>query len=87
VRGLAAARASASRPAVSSAAHRVLSLARMVGAEDLSAAAADLQDFAEVYSDAELGSEIEALGRQARDLRRLLAGASKGASVNPSSAS
>lgn len=87
VQALAAAHASNSRPAVSSAAHRVLSLARMVGAEALASAAADMQDFAAAYSDAELAGEIQALERHAGDLRRLLAGASKGASVNPSSAS
>jgi signal transduction histidine kinase/ActR/RegA family two-component response regulator/HPt (histidine-containing phosphotransfer) domain-containing protein len=84
VRGLAAARASRSRPAVASAAHRVLSLARMVGADALAQAAADLQDFGAAYADDELEGEIEAIVSRAGELGVRLARAAR---VNPSSAS
>jgi signal transduction histidine kinase/CheY-like chemotaxis protein len=87
VRGLCAAHASDSRPAVSSAAHRVLSLARMVGADALSASAADMQEFAQAYTDAELAREVERLGRLAGDLKSLLARAAGEGSLNRSSAS
>jgi CheY-like chemotaxis protein len=67
--GVAAAHASGSRAAVATAAHRVLSLARMVGADSLSATAADVQDFANAFTDAELADEIETLGERGRALR------------------
>ncbi len=64
--------ASGSRPAVSSAAHRVLSLARMVGAGRLAATAADLQEYACAYTESELEKEIALLDRQAGELRNAL---------------
>ena len=87
IQGLAKARASASRPAVSSAAHRVLSLARMVGAEALAATAADIQDFAMAYTDTELGDEIATLARHADELRGALARYAEGLPLSPSLAS
>jgi signal transduction histidine kinase/ActR/RegA family two-component response regulator len=87
MRGVASARASSSRPAVSSAAHRVLSLARMVGATPLAATAADLQDYASAYTDAELAEEIETLFRHAGDLGSELLRLAEDAELNPSSAS
>jgi CheY-like chemotaxis protein len=87
VRGVTAARASGSRPAVSSAAHRVLSLARMVGAEPLAATAADIQDYASAYTDTELEEEIATLGRRADDLEGALARAAEAGSISPSWAS
>jgi len=64
---------SGSRAALSSAAHRVLSLARMVGAASLTAAAADLQDLASAYTDTELAEQVGALGERAAALKRMLA--------------
>ena len=87
VRELEAAHASKSRPAVSSAAHRVLSLARMVGADALCETAADIQGFAAVHTDSELGREIEMLRSRARELREVLARSARGGLVSPSSAS
>ena len=87
VRGVASARASGSRPAVSSAAHRVLSLARMVGADDLAATAADIQDYASAYTEKELSEEVAALDRHAAELRGELAGRALAAPLNPFSAS
>ena len=84
MRSVGAARASGSRPAVSSAAHRVLSLARMVGADGVAAAAADIQDYAGAYTEAELDEEIAALVRQAGDLGRALARFAAGLPLNPS---
>jgi signal transduction histidine kinase/CheY-like chemotaxis protein/HPt (histidine-containing phosphotransfer) domain-containing protein len=62
-RGITYARASGSRAAIASAAHRVLSHARIVGAQALAAAAADLQEFASAYSDAELAEETSLVER------------------------
>jgi signal transduction histidine kinase/ActR/RegA family two-component response regulator len=60
------------RAGVASAAHRVLSLARMVGAAELGDTARDLQEMAAVYTGAELAAEVEALGRHAAGLRAAL---------------
>jgi signal transduction histidine kinase/ActR/RegA family two-component response regulator/HPt (histidine-containing phosphotransfer) domain-containing protein len=87
IQGVASARATGSRPAVSSAAHRVLSLARMVGAEQVASTAADLQDYASAYSDSELEVEIAILGRRAGELRGALARLAETGPVNPSWAS
>jgi HPt (histidine-containing phosphotransfer) domain-containing protein len=87
MRGVASARASSSRPAVSSAAHRVLSLARMVGAAPLAATAADLQDYASAYTDTELDEEIGTLLRHAGDLGSDLLRLAEDAELNRSSAS
>jgi len=73
MRGVAEAHRSGSRAALSSAAHRVLSLARMVGATMLTGAAADLQEFAAAYSDTELAEQVAILGRHAAALRETLA--------------
>jgi hypothetical protein len=64
--------ASAERPEVSAAAHRVLSLSKMVGAAALAGTAADIQEFAPVYTAAELAAEIATLERQAAELKRAL---------------
>ena len=61
--GIGRARAGGSRAAVASAAHRVLSHARLVGALALSAAAADLQEFAAAYSDPDLAGEAALVER------------------------
>ena len=53
----------APRARLSSAAHRVLSLARMVGASRLSDAAADLQEFASAYTDSEAAEQVGLLER------------------------
>jgi HPt (histidine-containing phosphotransfer) domain-containing protein len=87
MRGVDSARASGPRPAVSSAAHRVLSLARMVGAEELAARAADIQDYAAAYTENELDDEISALFRHASELGFALARAAEGLPLNPSLAS
>jgi signal transduction histidine kinase/CheY-like chemotaxis protein len=87
MRGVAAARIAGSRPAVSSAAHRVLSLARMVGAEPMASTAADIQDFAAAYTDAELGEEVAILSRHAAELGEALARLAEDLPVNPSSVS
>jgi signal transduction histidine kinase/CheY-like chemotaxis protein len=87
VQGVTSAGASGSRPAVSSAAHRVLSLARMVGAEQVASTAADLQDYASAYSDSELKTEIAILSRHAGELGGALARLRETAPVNPSWAS
>ena len=70
---VARAHASGARHEVSAAAHRLLSLSKMVGAAALAGTAADIQEFAPVYTDAELAAEIGTLGRQAADLKRALA--------------
>jgi signal transduction histidine kinase/CheY-like chemotaxis protein len=67
--GVAAAYASGSRSALSSAAHRVLSHARMVGASSLSGAASDLQEFAAAYTETELAKEIGVLTARADDVK------------------
>jgi signal transduction histidine kinase/ActR/RegA family two-component response regulator len=87
VQQLDAAHASLSRPATASAAHRVLSLARMVGAAELCEAASDLQGFAKVYTDAELAREVGLLKERAERLRSQLARAREEATISPSSAS
>jgi signal transduction histidine kinase/ActR/RegA family two-component response regulator/HPt (histidine-containing phosphotransfer) domain-containing protein len=68
VLGVAQARASGSRTALASAAHRVLSHARMVGAARLAGTASDLQEFAGAYSESELEEQIGLLARQAAEL-------------------
>ena len=87
VRGLSEAHRSGSRAAAASSAHRVLSLARMVGAEDLAGAAADIQDYAPVYTDRELADEVARVERHAAELRGALARIGEGAALNPSWAS
>ncbi len=87
IRGVAAARASGSRPAVSSAAHRVLSLSRMVRADSLSASASDLQEFASAYTDTELDEEISGLVRRADELGLALGRLREAVPLNPSLAS
>jgi signal transduction histidine kinase/CheY-like chemotaxis protein len=69
VAGIASARASGSRTAMASAAHRVLSHARMVGAAPLSAAASDLQEFATAFTEAELADEAALVELRADELR------------------
>jgi signal transduction histidine kinase/CheY-like chemotaxis protein len=73
MRGVSAAQLSGSRQEAASAAHRVLSLAKMVGADALASTAADIQDYASVYTEAEFAQEIAILGRRATDLRNALA--------------
>ena len=85
--GVARARMSRSRPEISAAAHRVLSLARMVGAAALAGTAADLQEFAPVYTDAELESEIGTLESQVSGLKKALADTARRSHLNPSWAS
>ena len=87
VRGVSEAHRSGSRAAAASSAHRVLSLARMVGAEDLAGAAADIQDYAPVYTDRELADEVARVQRHAAELRGALARIGEGAALNPSWAS
>jgi signal transduction histidine kinase/CheY-like chemotaxis protein/HPt (histidine-containing phosphotransfer) domain-containing protein len=72
MRELSAAQAGGSRTAISSAAHRVLSHARMVGAAPLTEAASDLQHLASAYGDSELADQIGIVGRHAGALRRTL---------------
>jgi signal transduction histidine kinase/CheY-like chemotaxis protein len=67
--GVSVAEKSRSRAAISSAAHRVISHARMVGAEALAQTAADLQEFAASYTEAELEQEIGILRRRADALK------------------
>jgi len=69
---VARAHASDARPEVSAAAHRVLSLSKMVGAAALAGTAADIQEFAPVYTAAELATEIGTLEQQAAELKRAL---------------
>jgi signal transduction histidine kinase/CheY-like chemotaxis protein/HPt (histidine-containing phosphotransfer) domain-containing protein len=71
--GVAAAYSSGSRSALSSAAHRVLSHARMVGGAALAGSASDLQEFAAAYTEAELAREMEILGARAVDLKETVA--------------
>jgi CheY-like chemotaxis protein len=78
VLGIAAARATGSRPEMASAAHRVLSHARMVGAAGLAAAAADLQEFAPAYSESELADEAALVELRSAELRRALARVRRG---------
>ncbi|HTU01314.1 MAG TPA: ATP-binding protein [Candidatus Sulfotelmatobacter sp.] len=73
MRGVTEAHRSGSRTALSSAAHRVLSHARMVGATPLAGSAADLQDFASAYTDTELAEQITVLGLRVAALKKLLA--------------
>lgn len=72
VRGVAESRRSGSGAGLPSAAHRVLSLARMVGASQLAEAAADLQEFASAYTDSELAEQVGLLERQAAALKMAL---------------
>ncbi len=72
VLGVTRARASGSRAALGSAAHRVLSHARMVGAGKLAETAADLQEFAVAYSESEVAEQIALLDREAADLKEAL---------------
>ncbi|HEY1793039.1 MAG TPA: ATP-binding protein [Opitutaceae bacterium] len=87
LRGLGTARASGSRAAVASAAHRILSLARMIGDDAMASAAADLQEYAAVYSEIELGEELAGLSRQAGELTLALARLSSSTHLSPSRAS
>jgi signal transduction histidine kinase/CheY-like chemotaxis protein len=87
LRGLAAARTSGSRPEVSSAAHRILSLSRMVGASRVAASANDIQSFASAYTDAELDEEIRTLGRCAAELEFEIDRLRETVPLNPSLAS
>ena len=64
---------SGSRPALSSAAHRVLAHARMVGAAPLAAVAADLQEFAAAYTEPELAERIGTLERHLAAVKESLA--------------
>jgi hypothetical protein len=59
----------------------------MVGAEELAASAADIQDYASAYTEAELDEEIAALCRHAGELAAALSRASVGLPLNPSLAS
>jgi HPt (histidine-containing phosphotransfer) domain-containing protein len=69
VHGVTAALATGSKPALASAAHRVLSHARTVGASSLARTASDLQEFGSAYSEAELADEIALLARLSAELR------------------
>lgn len=69
MQGITAALATGSKAALSSAAHRVLAHARMVGASPLASAASDLQEFASAYSEAELACEIALVARLSAELR------------------
>jgi signal transduction histidine kinase/ActR/RegA family two-component response regulator len=84
MRGFEAAVESGSRRDVSSAAHRVLSLARMVGDDAMAAAASDLQEYASAYSDAELAQEAATLTRHAGDLSCMLTRLADGVALSPS---
>jgi signal transduction histidine kinase/DNA-binding response OmpR family regulator len=66
--------AGGARAAAASAAHRILSLARIVGATGLAGAAADVQEYASVYTEAELAAEIAKLKAEAGELRSTLSG-------------
>jgi CheY-like chemotaxis protein len=70
--GVATANASRSRAALSSAAHRVISHARMVGALALAQTAADLQEFAASYTEAELAQELATLHQRAEALKETI---------------
>jgi len=83
VREVAQARISGSSASLASAAHRVLSHARMVGATSLAGAAADLQDFASAYTDAELEEQIRILGRRAAELTATLEGLRNSSPASP----
>jgi signal transduction histidine kinase/DNA-binding response OmpR family regulator len=82
LRDVKAAHAAESRSGVSSAAHRVLSLARMVGAQSLAESAADLQDFAAAFTDSELAGEVDTLAVRAELLKAELERLSEGSSLN-----
>ena len=73
LRAVAEAHMSGSRAALSSAAHRVLSHARMVGGTSLAESAADLQDLASAYTASELAEQIGVLERRAAALKEILA--------------
>lgn len=81
------ARAEGSRPGVASAAHRVLSLARIVGAEGLAGRAADIQEFCAVYTEEELSAELAELRGQAADLKTALAAVARAEGITPAWAS
>ena len=87
IREVRSAHAADSRPAVSSAAHRVLSLARMVGAQSLAESAADLQDFAAAFTESELAGEVDTLAARANLLKAELESLSERSSLNSSPAS
>ncbi|HZZ18443.1 MAG TPA: ATP-binding protein, partial [Opitutaceae bacterium] len=87
VREVRTSHASDTRPAISSAAHRVLSLARMVGAQSLAESAADLQDFAAAFTESELAGEVDTLAARAGQLKEELASHSERSSLNSSPAS
>jgi HPt (histidine-containing phosphotransfer) domain-containing protein len=71
--GVSAAHSSGSRSALSSASHRVLSHARMVGGSALASAAADLQEFAAAYTETELAKEMDTLRTRADELKEAVA--------------
>jgi signal transduction histidine kinase/ActR/RegA family two-component response regulator len=77
------ARAGGSRAAVASAAHKVLSHARLVGAAALANAAADLQEFAAAYSDSELADEAALVERLSAGLREAVERVRSGAAGPP----
>jgi CheY-like chemotaxis protein/nitrogen-specific signal transduction histidine kinase len=70
--GITAAHSTGSRLALASAAHRVLSHARMLGATALASTAADLQEFAAAYTETELSEEIALLSRRSAELREAM---------------
>jgi signal transduction histidine kinase/CheY-like chemotaxis protein len=70
--GLTSARTADVGATLASAAHRLLSLARIVGAGSLAAAAADLQEFAAVYTRREIDEQTALVRREADALRRML---------------
>jgi CheY-like chemotaxis protein/HPt (histidine-containing phosphotransfer) domain-containing protein len=76
------AHAADSRSAIASAAHRVLSLARMVGAQALAESAADLQDFAAACTESELAGEVDTLAARAAQLKVELESLSEGSSLS-----
>jgi signal transduction histidine kinase/ActR/RegA family two-component response regulator len=82
LRGVGESHASGSRAGMAAAAHRVLSLARIVGAESLAGTAADLQDYAAALSDSELASEVAALGAHAAALRGELEALAEGTALS-----
>jgi CheY-like chemotaxis protein len=84
MRSFEAAVGSGSRAEVSSASHRVLSLARMVGDDAMASVAADLQEYAAAYSESELAQEAATLMRHAGELSCTLARLADGAAVSPS---
>ncbi len=75
------------RSTLATAAHRVLSLARMVDAAGLAATAADIQEFCAVYTEEELEHELICLRQQASTLRSSLAEIARANGLTPAWAS